>query len=326
MNASSGDEQSFLKDLQAACLKELDDYLASFREEISELRADPLGCIAEIQKIIHSMKGNVQAVAFTQFGDYLHALETHLQSNEKDIQLLGGKLAANQADVFEFLLSNVLDAIGSYADELKIKSVDSPELRQKRAEPLDTLSIWRPKAPEATAAQPVEVLSAVEPSAPASSATSAPKAPEAAAPKAPQLPAVDSSDSPGLFLLFQNRSQYFAISIKHVVEVIKSQPLSAPPHAGENLSGLLNLRGEVLPIVKLREIMGDTLERPSYVVVSRIDDRRFGFQVEAVHQVMTLDPKDFQTVDTSGKAANSRFCQNQDRTISIVSLAEAVAA
>jgi chemotaxis signal transduction protein len=61
-----------------------------------------------------------------------------------------------------------------------------------------------------------------------------------------------------------------------------------------------------------------------------VEERRFGFEVESVHQVITLNAKDFQPTGAmsalSGTEIISHFCQTEDKTISILRLQEAVAA
>lgn len=339
----SPEELGFLKELQAACLKECEDFLNSFRENLSSLKDSPTDCIQRLQKIIHSMKGNLQAAAFLHFGEFIHQLETALEGIEKTIATLQAPIAEDDCRVLEFFVSNVLDAMESYLNELKSTGEDSEALRLKRLECLTTLACWKPSEPTSAATPITEAASE-----PAPEPTLAPAMKELEAtvdlslavaeasepaPRPPVSPAEHSATEPtgsGLFLLFQNRAQYFAIAIEHIVEVIKSQTLSPPPTQRKNLFGLLNLRGEVLPILKIEDLdFGEEVDN-RYVVVAQLQELRFGFQVESVHQVVALDAKDFQAVSASGENADGkrkpRFCQLDGRTVSILSLNDVVAA
>jgi len=432
------DESAFLRELQEACMKEVEDYLNDFREILSTFKDDTTGSIEHLQKVIHSMKGNLQAVAFLQFGKYVHELETILELKSKALVPPAGKLIPEfEVLICEYLLSSVLEAMESYLMELKRVSVDCDDFFNARKEQLKALEVWLPKfestdvpmftpqseisyqqpdietvlavdeiqtsvaldaakneailikpivpdievpdfggfemdeqnnneTPVADVALEVPSLAAVEvpslesaaPSQPAEikidipdfdipipveaaspaqavaevppqAAASAPKKeePPSNAPKRPNE-WLDYRGS-GLFLLFQNHKKYFAIAIEHIVEVIKSQPLSTPPHKRKNLRGLLNLRGEVLPILNMEEILTENDQKSTYVVVSQVEDMRFGFQVESVHQVVTLDPKVFQAVEglsTENQGVVTHFCQTEDKTISILRLNELVAA
>ncbi len=444
MNQSDND---FLRELQEACLKEVDDYLNDFREVLCVFKDDITKGVEQIQKVIHSMKGNLQAVGFLHFGNYVHELESILDRKTKEATAPEGKALPDfEVLVFEYLLSSILEGMGSYVNELKALYLDSEELAAARREQLSGLEKWEPKfdAGDIPLFTPAENLVYVQPdidsllSAPnvialvpksnenkkiielempdtggfemkdqnidiaelAAEASSAPAEPEVAVAEGPspmelamleheipelsvEMPAEVSLPTPvedvapvatpvalettsiepsasagngqggssngshgnpqskppqewlnyrgsGLFLLFQNHKKYFAIAIEHIVEVIKSQPLSTPPHKRKNLRGLLNLRGEVLPILNVDAITTEGDPKPTYVVVSQVDDLRFGFQVESVHQVVTLDPKVFQSVDglseDNGTGIVTHFCQTEDKTISILKLNELVAA
>ncbi len=397
------DESAFLKELQDACLKEVEDYLNDFREVLSTFKDDYINNIEKLQKVIHSMKGNLQAVSFLNFGNYVHQLETILENKSKEMTSQDGKVIPDfEILVCEFLISSILEAMVTYHAELKAVGTDSEALAVARTDQLMALDKWSPKFEDSTdlyftpaeqikdeqpdvenilhfedainaAKEPedksienevdaeaeatpvpepaveivipeVSVAAETQPAAPVHlEVIQEANTPAAVSEVTKENKSEDNGDASkaappsdwknykgsGLFLLFQNGKKYFAIAIEHIVEVIKSQTLSSPPHRRKNLSGLLNLRGEVLPILKLEEIVANKDARPTYVVVSQVDDMRFGFQVETVHQVVTLDPNQFQSVDgisNASAAVVTHFCQTEDKTISILKLKELVAA
>jgi purine-binding chemotaxis protein CheW len=58
------------------------------------------------------------------------------------------------------------------------------------------------------------------------------------------------------FLTFRVDAQLYALSSDHVSEVIRVPPLARVPQSPRSLLGLGNLRGSVLPVVGLREMLG----------------------------------------------------------------------
>lgn len=120
-----------------------------------------------------------------------------------------------------------------------------------------------------------------------------------------------------LFLLFQNANQFFAVPIANVVEVIKSQILSPIPMERKGLKGLLNLRGDVIPVLSLPQLESDSHVFAQYIVIALVNEQRFGFQVEKVHQVVSLDAKEFQVVNAAAEFSHS-YCQFDQKTISII--------
>lgn len=120
-----------------------------------------------------------------------------------------------------------------------------------------------------------------------------------------------------LFLLFQNADQYFAVPIANVVEVIKSQVLSPIPIERKGLKGLLNLRGDVIPVLSLPQLESESHSLTHYIVIALVNEQRFGFQVEKVHQVVTLDANAFQIVNATEEFSHL-YCQLDQKTISII--------
>lgn len=352
------DAKAFLKDLQKDCIKDGEDYLNAMREELIKMKKNPLDCINAILKILHSMKGNFQAAAFIYFGKYVHELETILDKKHTDLASAVGK-SIHESDIldFEFLMSGSILALDSYLDVLKRVGDDNEDYFNQRSESLASVSNWNPMFMDVAQLGPsahdnykvqiselsVKAEPKIDPIDDDFFASAAPVAQEISvsastynsasvsdySSKYSQAKESDAEENL-LYLLFQNCQKHFAIEIEHVVEVIKAQPLSTPPFQRKNLSGLLNLRGEVLPIIKVPQIELAAQSKPTYIVVSEINELRFGFQVESVHQVISFDSKTFQPVhglvidDEVGHSPH-RFCQVDDKTVSIISATDVLA-
>lgn len=376
------DEKAFLMDLQIECIKEGEDYLNSYREELMNLRNNPVSCLVSLLKILHSMKGNFQATAFLHYANYIHELESKLDKKMSLFAAAVGK-ALLESDIMdlELLLSNTIVAMESYLVSLKATLLDSQDLLFERRETLAELEQWSPTFKESlnfgnslkqiqiSEAKPFKsanpdldddffsvsptsipisipkesiplvisnqenvnelILSEIESTNPSEGSALNESAP-------PQSNSHQSNNQGAeageveqdnlLYLLFQNNKKLFALEIDHVVEVIKALPLSAPPFLRKNLSGLLNLRGEVLPILKVPQIEGREVVKPAYIVVSQVEELRFGFQVESVHQVISIDCNRFQAVegikDSDTNIATPKFYQLEEKTVSIISAIE----
>jgi chemotaxis signal transduction protein len=281
------DEQAFLKELQINCLSETHDSFAAMQGAMGTFKQNPWESIECIQRVIHSMKGNFQAVAFLCLAGLLHSLEDTLEKKSRFFNPKKSNLNESDQSSFEVLLSATLESMKSYVAELKKVGVDSEDLRKPREDAFEKIANWTPGLTAGNLAV-------------AKNSTPRPHA--------------------GFYLLFQNGSQYFAVPVDLIEEVIKAKPLSLPPYKKKNLSGLINLRGEVLPILNIEEIMTSSIRSANYVFVSKVRDLKFGFQVETVHRVISLELDSFQSVNRY-----SQFCQIEDKTIAIVTLSEVVA-
>jgi chemotaxis signal transduction protein len=104
------------------------------------------------------------------------------------------------------------------------------------------------------------------------------------------------ASAPGLSGSTQLRA--FAIPVRQILEVIDHQVVNPLPYSRPGISGMLNFRGDPLPILVCDDHGGDAAalkwQRKGYIVIARIGEKTFGFQMEQVLSVSHLDPKLFQ--------------------------------
>ncbi len=93
------------------------------------------------------------------------------------------------------------------------------------------------------------------------------------------------------YLFFRIGKESYGIGIRHIIEIIELQKISAVPDMPDYVKGVINLRGKVIPIVDLR--LRFTLEERAYddrtcIVVTEIGGVRIGFIVDTVEEVMEI--------------------------------------
>ncbi|MBM3260041.1 MAG: purine-binding chemotaxis protein CheW [Candidatus Sericytochromatia bacterium] len=90
---------------------------------------------------------------------------------------------------------------------------------------------------------------------------------------------------------FKLGEEVYGLPIGHVREIITSRKPTRLPGSAPHVSGLINLRGEVIPVFQLRVWFGLKDEAPaaSATIITEWKDERFGFQVDSVQQVAWLD-------------------------------------
>lgn len=97
----------------------------------------------------------------------------------------------------------------------------------------------------------------------------------------------------GLMLMaFRVGAQEFCVDIMTVRELRGWTPATAIPHAPAYVSGVINLRGAVLPIVDLARRLGLPGSEPSarhVVIVVQIGSQTIGLLVDAVSDILTVD-------------------------------------
>jgi chemotaxis signal transduction protein len=81
----------------------------------------------------------------------------------------------------------------------------------------------------------------------------------------------------------------YALPVESVLEVAEAAPVAAVPRGGRALIGVRNLRGEVLPVFDLANVLGRAAAGPGrrHVVVEHAS-RRAGLAVDSVEDVGPL--------------------------------------
>lgn len=92
-------------------------------------------------------------------------------------------------------------------------------------------------------------------------------------------------------IVVEIRGQQFAIDIMAVREIRGWTASTRLPHAPTHVMGMINLRGQVLPVVDFGSRLGMSDTEPhaaSVVIVTEVNDRLVGLMVDAVCDILTL--------------------------------------
>lgn len=90
---------------------------------------------------------------------------------------------------------------------------------------------------------------------------------------------------------FEVGQEEYGLEILRVKEVIRLREITRLPRAPSFVKGIINLRGDVIPIIDLRDRFG--LERQEYTAMTRVivvdvESRLVGMVVDAASQVMRI--------------------------------------
>ena len=110
-----------------------------------------------------------------------------------------------------------------------------------------------------------------------------------------------SKDAPsatsGQLATFRLDGDLYGVEVEHVQEVLKSQGLTRVPLAPPAVAGLINLRGQVVTAIELRERLGRP-PRPegtdAVVIVVRLRGEAVSLLVDSIADVVDVDAKDFE--------------------------------
>ncbi len=100
----------------------------------------------------------------------------------------------------------------------------------------------------------------------------------------------------------------FGVEVEHVQEVLRSQGITRVPLAPPAVAGLINLRGQVVTAIELRERLGRK-PRPegqeAVVIVVRLHGEAVSLLVDSIADVVDVNVRDFEappdTLDGAGR-------------------------
>ena len=97
------------------------------------------------------------------------------------------------------------------------------------------------------------------------------------------------------FLTFYAYEKLFGINIGNVVQIISYQPVSKIPEFPPYAIGVINLRGEVVPIIDFSLRFGQEAKEyneRTCIIVTKIKEGHIGFIVDAVDEVIKIEKED----------------------------------
>lgn len=134
-------------------------------------------------------------------------------------------------------------------------------------------------------------------------------------------------------VVFQIGSEFYAIDIFAVHEIIRMREITPIPSAPKHVQGLINLRGKTIPVVDFAAILGlarPDLEDSARIIVVESEGGNVGIIVNAVKEVITFDTEDIEDApkvssehdDTSVEGV----AKHQGKLVTLINLDKALAA
>ncbi len=121
-------------------------------------------------------------------------------------------------------------------------------------------------------------------------------------------------DKEGKYLTFALAHEEYGLEILKVREIIGYMDITAVPQTPHHVKGVINLRGQVIPVVDLRSKFGmDTAEitEESCIIVVEISqaDRNFqtGIVVDHVQEVLDIAGGDIEDAPQFGSSVDTDF-------------------
>lgn len=130
------------------------------------------------------------------------------------------------------------------------------------------------------------------------------------------------------YMVISLGDEQYGIDIKYIDNIVRMQPITRVPKVQNYFKGVINLRGEVIPVMSLRLKMGlpdDEFTKLSRIIIIKMEsDAAIGITVDEVREVVTLDESCIDKVSYDPKEEKSNFItgvgKNNGSLISLLDL------
>lgn len=129
------------------------------------------------------------------------------------------------------------------------------------------------------------------------------------------------------YLVFHSGGLLFGVDANFVVEIIINHVITPLPIVPDYVSGVINLRGQIIPIVDFRLLLCKPHQENCSIVVLNIDGVQLGILVDSVAQMVDIPEGSILPVPTSGNSAQkytSGMCTLPDESGTLMVLDSAL--
>jgi purine-binding chemotaxis protein CheW len=117
-----------------------------------------------------------------------------------------------------------------------------------------------------------------------------------------------------VFLSFRLGKETFAVSVKKVLEVLQQQHITEVPDVPNYIKGVINFRGDILPICDARvkfNLLVQTDDEKCVVIVLEVENgehkMRIGAIADGVKDVISIEETDIRPVPEMGLKYNAEY-------------------
>lgn len=128
------------------------------------------------------------------------------------------------------------------------------------------------------------------------------------------------------YIVVRLGNESYGVDIKYIDNIVRMQSITRVPKVPEYIKGVINLRGEVIPVMSIRLKMflpADEITRATRIIILKLEQYgTIGIIVDEVKEVVTLDNSLVEKIsyDTKDDKANfiSGVGKNGDELISLL--------
>lgn len=124
-------------------------------------------------------------------------------------------------------------------------------------------------------------------------------------------------------------AEQYGIDISNIDNIVKMQKITRVPKSQNYFNGVINLRGEIVPVMSLRKkfkLADDEFTDKTRIIIIKPEHQEpIGIIVDIVKEVVTLQSDDIEKISVDAKDELSKYIngvgKNGDNLISLLNIA-----
>lgn len=142
----------------------------------------------------------------------------------------------------------------------------------------------------------------------------------------------DNSSETVQYIVVRIGNEQYGIDIQYIDNIVRNQKITRVPKAQPYFKGVINLRGEIIPVMSIRLRLGledDEFTDKTRIIIIKIDSSTIGVVVDQVKEVVTLVQDNIEKVTrTASDDAFSNYIsgigKSNDELISLLDIVSLV--
>lgn len=113
------------------------------------------------------------------------------------------------------------------------------------------------------------------------------------------------------FIVIRLGDEQYGININNIDNIVRLQSITRVPKVAPYLKGVINLRGEVIPVMSVRVKMGlepDEYSKSTRIIILKVEQQAtIGIIVDEVKEVVTLNSSEIEKTSYENKEEKSLY-------------------
>lgn len=130
------------------------------------------------------------------------------------------------------------------------------------------------------------------------------------------------------YIIVNIKNEQYGIDIRYVDNIVKMQKITRVPKAQSFFKGVINLRGEIIPVMCIRDKFGlesaEFTDKTRIIILKPEQQESIGIIVDLVKEVVTLGSDNIEKFSADINNENAKYIygigKNQDSLISLLNI------